>query len=64
MGEKEITLKERRIKDLEEYITLLESKGINKDDKEVIEDDLIPWSSTTTATEDKEVSSEEDEGEP
>ena len=40
MGEKEITLKERRIKDLEEYITLLESKGINKDDKEVIEDDL------------------------
>ena len=35
MAEKEIRLKERRIKELEDYITLLESKGINKDDKDI-----------------------------
>ena len=32
--------------------------------EEVIEDDPIPQLSTNTATEDKEESSEEDEGEP
>lgn len=37
MAEKEIRLKEKRIKELEDYITLLESKGVNKDDKEIQE---------------------------
>ena len=37
MAEKEIRLKERRIKELEDYIVLLETKGVNKDDKEILE---------------------------
>ena len=36
MAEKEIKLKEKRIKELEDYVALLESKGIGQDDKEII----------------------------
>jgi len=32
MAEKEVKNKEARIKELEEYVALLESKGIGKDD--------------------------------
>jgi len=37
MAEKEIKLKDARIKELEAYITLLESKGVGADDKDVLE---------------------------
>lgn len=37
MAEKEIRLKENRIKDLEDYIVLLEARGFNKDDKEIMQ---------------------------
>jgi len=35
MAEKDIRFKDRRIKELEDYVALLESKGVNKDDKEI-----------------------------
>ena len=37
MAEKEIKLKDVRIKELEAYIALLESKGVGQDDKEIQE---------------------------
>ena len=37
MAEKEIRAKEKRIKELEDYIALLESKGGVVDDKDLIE---------------------------
>ena len=35
MAEKEIKLKDKRIKELEDYVALLEAKGIGADDKEI-----------------------------